>query len=118
MKKSIDVETQKFIETIKVLDDTKYQILIKLREIIFDNYPSIKERIMYGGIMFSLHKDIAGLFVYENHNSLEFSDGYKFEDPTYLLEGKGKFRRHLKLRSLNDIDKKMAKFFVNQISSF
>ena len=118
MKKSKDLETKKFIDNIKVIDDTKYQILIKLREIVFDNYPTIKERIMYGGIMFSLHKDVAGLFVYENHNSLEFSDGYKFEDPTYLLEGKGKFRRHLKLRSLTDIETKKAAFFVNQISKF
>ena len=116
MKKSKDLESQKFIDNIKVLDDTKYQILIKLREIVFDNYPTIKERIMYGGIMFSLHKDVAGIFVYQNHNSLEFSDGFKFEDPNLFLEGKGEFRRHLKLRSLTDIDKKRVAFFVKQIS--
>ena len=118
MKKSKDIETQKFIDSIKFLDDTKYHILIKLREIVFDHYPNIKERIMYGGIMFTLSGDVGGVFVYQNHISFEFSYGFQFEDPTYFLEGKGKFRRHLKLRSLTDIDKKRVAFFVKQISKF
>lgn len=115
MKKSNDTETQNFIDNIKVLDNTKYQILKKLREIIFDNYPEVKERIMYGGIMFSFKEDFAGLFVYKNHISFEFSYGYKFNDSENLLEGKGKYRRHLKLKSLDDIQIKKAVFFVKQI---
>ncbi|MCD4665243.1 MAG: DUF1801 domain-containing protein [Bacteroidales bacterium] len=115
IKKSNDIETQKFIENIKVLDYTKYQILKKLREIVFDNFPKVKERIMYGGIMFFLNEDFGGVFVYENHISFEFSYGYKFDDSKNLLEGKGKYRRHLKLRSLDDIETKKVDFFVKQI---
>jgi hypothetical protein len=115
MNNSNDKETQKFIETIKVLDHTKYQILKKLREIVFDNYPKTEERIMYGGILFSHTEDFGGLFVYQNHVSFEFGSGYKFMDTENLLEGKGKYRRHLKIRSLDDIDTKMVDFFMNQI---
>lgn len=115
MKKSNDIKTQKFIENIKVLDTTKFQILEKVREIVFDNYPEVKERIMYGGIMFSLIDDFAGLFVRKNHVSLEFSYGVKFDDSKNLLEGKGIYRRHLKLRSLEDIKIKEVGFFVSHI---
>lgn len=115
MKKSNDIKTQKLIDNIKILDSTKHQILEKLREIVFDNYPKVKERIMYGGIMFSLDEDFGGVFVYENHISFEFSYGYKFNDPENLLEGKGKYRRHLKLKSLDDIETKKMDFFVKQI---
>ena len=115
MKKSNDIETQKFIDNIKILDSTKYQILSKLREVVFNNYPKVRERIMYGGIMFSLNEDFGGVFVYENHISFEFSNGYRFSDTENLLEGKGKYRRHLKLKSLDDIKTKKVDYFVKQI---
>jgi hypothetical protein len=115
MKKSNDIKTQKFIESIEILDGTKHQILNKLREIVFTNYPKVKERIMYGGIIFSHVEDFGGIFVYANHVSIEFSNGYLFDDPKSLLEWKGKFRRHLKLRSLDDIETKKADHFVKQI---
>lgn len=115
MKKSNDIKTQKFIESIEILDSTKHQILNKLREIVFENYPKVKERIMYGGIIFSLNEDFSGVFVYKNHVSLEFSNGFLFDDPKSLLEGKGKFRRHLKLRSLNEIETKNVNYFMKQI---
>ena len=115
MKKSNDIETQKFIDNIEILDSIKYQILNKLREVVFDKYPKVRERIMYGGIMFSLKEDFGGVFVYEKHISFEFSDGYRFNDTENILEGKGKYRRHLKLKSLDDIETKKVDYFVRQI---
>lgn len=115
MKRSNDIGTQNFIDSVKILDSQKYQILIKLRAIVFSNYPEVKERIMYGGIMFSLTEDFGGVFVYKNHVSFEFSYGYKFDDPKNLLEGNGKYRRHLKLKSIEDLEIKKVAFFVKQI---
>ncbi|PCI86925.1 MAG: hypothetical protein COB24_08185 [Hyphomicrobiales bacterium] len=74
-------------------------------------------RPMYGGLVFELedavHKtQIGGVFISKKHVSFEFSKGYLFDDPNGLLEGGGKFRRHLKLRSFNDIgDKNLTGFF-------
>ena len=113
-EKSKNIETQKFIENIEILDYEKYQILQQLRKIVVDNYPNVKERMMYGGIMFSQQKDFGGVFVYKNHISFEFSDGYRFDDATKLLEGSGKYRRHLKLNSIADIEIKKVAFFVMQ----
>ena len=114
MRKSKDLKTQNFIDNIKVIDHAKYQILIKLREIVFEHYPEVEEKIMYGGIIFSFKEDFGGVFFYQHHVSFEFSLGYKFEDAQKLLEGKGKYRRHLKLKTIEDIETKKVDCFVKQ----
>ena len=93
-----------FLNKTRMLDYEKFQILEKLRIIVFDNFPNAEERFMYGGIMlFDEDQDFGGLFIYKNHISFEFSAGSTFKDPKNLLEGSGKFRRHLKLISKKDI---------------
>ena len=114
MKKSKNEKVQKFLEEIMMFDSEKFEIMQKLREIIFSNYPKANERIMYGGIMFSLEGDFGGLFVRKNHVSFEFSSGAYMNDPDNILEGTGKFRRHLKIRSLADIEVRKVDFFVKQ----
>ena len=98
-----------------MLDDTKHQILEAVRTIVFENFPKVEERMMYGGIIFSLQEDCGGIFVYKNHLSFEFSLGFKFKDPENVLEGNGKFRRHLKIKSMEDIENKTLDFFVKQM---
>ncbi|MDX1700014.1 MAG: DUF1801 domain-containing protein, partial [Melioribacteraceae bacterium] len=73
-----------------------------------------EEKMMYGGIMFSLTEDYAGIFARKNHVSFEFGNGFKMNDPNKVLEGGGKYRRYLKLRSLTDIKDKEVEFFVEQ----
>jgi len=82
----------------------------------FALYPTMSERMMYGGIMFSLEKDVSGIFSYKKHVALEFSDGNLLNDPDNILKGSGKLRRHLKLKSIDDIKKKNVQFFVGQLS--
>ncbi|MBL1419565.1 MAG: DUF1801 domain-containing protein [Alphaproteobacteria bacterium] len=76
-------------------------------------------RPMYGGLVFELedavHKtQIVGIFISKKHVSFAFTNGYLLNDPESLLEGGGKYRRHLKLRSFNDIDDKNLTGFFNQ----
>jgi len=113
----MDIKIINFLESIKLLDVDKHKILTKLRDLIFDNYPEMKERMQYGGILFSLDDDVAGLFAYTHHISLEFGHGATFNDPNNLLEGKGKYRRHLKFKSIEEIKKKQAKFYIQQIKN-
>jgi hypothetical protein len=112
---SKDKATQAFIEKTKLQDPEKYKILVKLRKIIHENYNSVTEKTMYGGILFSLSEDIGGLFVHKHHVTLAFSFGYLFNDPNQLLEGDGKYRRHLRIVTLDDIANKRVDFFVKQI---
>jgi hypothetical protein len=114
LKESKNVQVQNFLEEIMMIDDEKYSILQELREIVFKIYKETSERMMYGGIMFSIVDDFGGIFVRKNHVSFEFGNGFKMNDPKKLLEGTGKFRRHLKILSLSDINDKKVDLFVKQ----
>lgn len=115
MKKSKNEEVPDFLKGIMIIDTGKYNTLTEIREIVFNIYPETKERIMYGGIMFSLNsEDFSGLFVREKHISFEFSNGFLMKDPNNFLEGSGKYRRHLKIKTKEDIRNKDLIFFVKQ----
>ena len=113
--KSNNEKVQKFLDEVLMFDTEKHTPLIELREMVFKIYPQAQERMMYGGIMFSMNsEDFCGLFVRKNHISLEFSYGIGMKDPKKLLEGTGKFRRHLKFKNNMDIKNKDVTFFVKQ----
>ncbi|MEO9885943.1 MAG: DUF1801 domain-containing protein [Balneola sp.] len=50
----------------------------------------------------------------KNHITLEFSKGFLMNDPDDVLEGSGKYRRHLKIKTYEDIENKDVTFFVKQ----
>ncbi len=115
MIKSKNEKVRNFIDEILMIDAEKHNSLIEMREIIFKIYPETDERIMYGGIMFSLDsEDFSGLFVRQKHISFEFSKGFLMKDPNQFLEGNGKFRRHLKIKTNADIKNKDVISFVKQ----
>jgi hypothetical protein len=72
---------------------------------------------MYGGIMFAVNEDVGGIFTSKKHVSFEFSKGVNFKDPKKILEGTGKFRRHLKLITLDDVNIKNVEYFIQQAIS-
>ena len=114
MKKSKNDNVQAFLDETIIFSGDQFHILQKLREIVFNIYPNTDERMMYGGIMFSLEDDFGGNFLRKNHISFEFGIAFKMKDPNKLLEGTGKFRRHLKIKSLSDIKDKTVDYFVKQ----
>jgi hypothetical protein len=115
MRKPKDEEIQNFLNGIELVDGEKYNSLIEIREIVFETYPEAKEKIMYGGIVFFLNNDLfSGIFVNKNHITIEFSNGYLMKDPYNRLEGKGKYRRHLKIIKREDVLSKETAVFVKQ----
>jgi hypothetical protein len=94
----------------------------EIDSIIAQVCPGAGRRSMYGGVVFETelgnHKTlVCGHFVYKNHVSLEFSKGYAMHDPDGILEGKGKYRRHVKLTRQSDIDDKSVRSFIKQAFS-
>lgn len=67
--------------------------------------PKATSKPKYGGTIFAGDdgKDFGGVFRYKAHVSVEFGQGHALKDPSGLLEGSGKFRRHLKCRPGEDI---------------
>lgn len=93
----------------------KFKIVIQARAIFFEVNNQVEEDIKYGGIVFSIAgKLVGGIYSYKEHVSIEFSCGAEFDDPSHSLEGKGKFRRHLKVKELADIENNNARLFIEQ----
>lgn len=116
MRKPTEDRVQNFLEDASLFDGEKFAILMGLRRKVFRTHPKTKERMRYGGIMFSNDAgDFGGIFIRKNHVSLEFANGASMRDPKKLLEGTGASRRHLKFRSLPDVKSKDAEFFIRQI---
>ena len=101
---------------------TAEQITDAIDAIVADECPSAGRRPMYGGIVFErepgVHETmVCGHFVYKKHVTLEFGRGYRFSDPGSVLEGKGKYRRHIKLTSLGDFESKFVRAMIEQAFS-
>ena len=114
-KTVVNEEVENFVRDVLFIDEEKGAILTSLREIIQKTCPSVLEEIKYGGLVFNIGKDLlGGIFLRKKHISLEFSYGYLFQDADKYLEGSGKYRRHLKVYSLNDISDKKAEYYIKQ----
>lgn len=97
----------------QTINPGQWPIADAVRKAVHEVYPHVAEKVMYGGILFGIDgKDFGGIFVYSEHSTLELSKGYLIEDPEKILEGTGKFRRHIKLQSREDIEQKHLKKFL------
>lgn len=90
-----------------------------LEAVVAEVAPELSARAMYGGIMLERDAGVAatavgGYFAYAAHMSFEFSHGARLDDPAGHLEGKGKARRHVKLRSVDDVAAKDVAGFLAQ----
>lgn len=114
-----DNKVKAFLEDMANLDKDKWEILEEIRTMVLALGRETREKVIYGGLMFSdkSGQDWGGIFPYTHHLSFEFTQGAKLRDPASVLEGKGKKRRHLKIRSAADIlDKNLAFFITEAIS--
>ncbi|CAI0807702.1 DUF1801 domain-containing protein [Serratia grimesii] len=89
-------------------------IVERVRQVVTTMSDNVCESVKYGGIMFSHTAFFCGVFTYSSHVSVEFGHGYQLKDTHSLLEGNGKYRRHIKLYSIADIDKKQLAEYVRQ----
>ena len=100
-------------------DATKAEIIDRMEKMITELAPDANLRPMYGGTMVELETGnpksrIGGFYVYADYVSFEFANVVQFEDPDGVLEGTGKYRRHVKLRSAEDIKTGTCKRFLDQ----
>jgi hypothetical protein len=90
-----------------------------VREIVVGVAPDANEKAMYGGIVFELghltpKRLFCGAFVRKEYVTVEFDRGVELRDPKGFLEGIGKYRRHIKVRAMSDVQAKDLEGFINQ----
>ncbi|MBF0263795.1 MAG: DUF1801 domain-containing protein [Gammaproteobacteria bacterium] len=108
-------EIENYINDIRTVSEEFYQIVLEARKLFLSSLPESSESIKYGGIVYSNDKDlIGGIFTYKKHISIEFSQGAQLNDNDSVLEGKGKYRRHIKLQTIQDISNKKVEIYIQQ----
>jgi hypothetical protein len=100
---------QALLEDVRLLGEDQLQIVEAVRALVRRTISPVSEEVKYGGILFVSDVQFGGVFAYKDHVSVEFSHGAKIIDEGRHLEGRGKGRRHIKLRAAGDITaKKLA----------
>ncbi|WP_200836735.1 DUF1801 domain-containing protein [Rubripirellula obstinata] len=97
-------------------DAEKMNLSNLLDSLVMAAVPKASKVPKYGGTLYTLKPDekegqFCGVFPYKAHVQLSFAQGSSLDDPDGLLEGGGKFRRHLTYKSLDDVDEKIVKRF-------
>ena len=88
---------------INKFDVEKKKILKKLRAIIHETRPDLKEEFKMGVPWYSGLFYLVGL---KDHVNMGFAFGGSLKKHQKELEGKGEYMRHIKFFSLKDIDEK------------
>lgn len=110
-----DKAVNQFLENLEAISSEQYRQTREILNIVQSINPNTSQAMKYGGIMLSTNqKDLGGVFIRKNHISLEFSLGYLLEDPKKILEGGGKYRRHIKIHGDQDIQDKEVEFYLKQ----
>ena len=115
MRLSENKKVNEFLEDIRAMSLSKFEIIESIRDIFNSINQDLVEDVKYGGVVFSLSNTlIGGVFPHKEHVSIEFSNGAELSDPEGMLEGKGKKRRHLKITGLQDIENKNVRFYIEK----
>lgn len=101
-----------FLNELRRVDTERHALVERVRQLIHTAGPRLREEVKYGGLLFSAGAPVCGLFSYEKHLSLEFSQGAALADRHRVLEGEGKFRRHIKLHKVGDLYKKNVREYL------
>ncbi len=99
-RKSVD----DLLEDVRLISEERHATVQAVRALAAKLFTPLAEEVKYGGILFSSGVSFGGVFAYRDHVSVEFSHGADIDDAFGHLEGNGKFRRHVKLRTVADIE--------------
>jgi hypothetical protein len=83
------------------------EILQTIRQLIHETVAQVTEEFKWGRPVFRTNKDFAYLKTAKNYVTLGFFNFEKLRDPHNRLEGTGKEMRHIKIKTINDIDRNL-----------
>ncbi|WP_373974041.1 DUF1801 domain-containing protein [Chitinibacter sp. SCUT-21] len=116
-----NTKVRAFLDDIALINPERHQLISAIHALILGLDAGVSEEIKYGGILFSAGgsaksaaQPFCGIFSYTAHVSVEFSHGAQLRDEFAVLEGAGKFRRHIKLTSEQDIERKQLPTYLAQ----
>jgi hypothetical protein len=84
------------------------ELVTKTRVLVLDTVPEAVERYKWNHPWYELEGPVCYIMAYSNHVNLGFPRGAELMSEFEFLEGTGKGMRHVKIRSVDDLNK--AKF--------
>lgn len=116
MKVEQSIQVKRFISDLFSVDIVMAEIVVELYRLFELHNSDFTDKFIYGGVgIYWGDELIGGIYVSRHHVSLVFSDGNKLDDTYKVLEGTGKYRRHIKIRTLDDINSKHCSAYVDKL---
>lgn len=118
IRRSSDEAVEALLMDLATTNAAMLEIVQQVRETVSAMAGEVAETVKYGGIIFTQQGQLfCGVYAYREHVSVEFGQGSTFEDPHNVLEGGGKYRRHIKLHGVDDVQRKHLAEYVKQAVS-
>ncbi len=106
------VTVDDFVQT-KVLPQLQ-PIVEMIRELMKEYAPQAEEIMSYGVPAYRVRRIIAVISPTKKDITFAFSRGAEFEDQYGLLKGVGKVSKHLKIKSLDQVNREALKYYIQQ----
>ncbi|MGI9516977.1 MAG: DUF1801 domain-containing protein [Pirellulaceae bacterium] len=87
----------------------KKNLVALLHQLVMAAVPRSTTEEKYGGTLYTVRPDekeaqFCGIFTYKGHVQLSFARGVDLDDPDGMLQGGGKYRRHLNFADMDEVD--------------
>lgn len=92
-------------------------IMEALRKLIHSTVKDVREEYKWSRPIFATAKDFAYFKTAKTHVTFGFSQASKLDDPDGRLEGTGKDMRHIKLRTMADVDAALLKKWLKALTA-
>jgi hypothetical protein len=93
-------------------------IVEALRQLMREAAPNTRERISYGIPAWRGRRIVAVISPTKKDITFAFSKGAHFDDRYGLLKGVGNTSKHVKLKSLEDVDAEVLRYYIQQALDF
>lgn len=89
-------------------------IVALIRQYMRELAPDAQEIISYGISAYKANKIFAVISPTKKDITLSFTHGIEFEDKYGLLKGVGKVARHLKFKTIDQVNKEVLEYYIKQ----
>lgn len=96
------------------LDPRYRDIVARLRSLFAEEAPAATECLTYGSPAWRGTRILAVISQSKTHLTFAFERGAEFADPYGLLDGVGKKTRHVKIRTVDEINEPALRDYIGQ----
>lgn len=105
---------QEITDYINKANAEQIEIMETLRQIIHDSVPETIEEIKWNMPVFKKNKTFTYFCFFKHHINMGFYNFENLSDPNNLLKGEGKTMRHIKIKTLEEIEEQQISIWLKE----